>query len=80
MASPHRIPAAREDAEDDRLAHGSSVPAELVVPMLFALIGAMRVGAAIVRGETWGAEVTIALLVALAASAMLLKAVFVRPS
>lgn len=48
--------------------------------MLFALIGAMRVAAAIMRGETWGAEVTIALLVAVAASAMVLKAAFVRAS
>jgi hypothetical protein len=73
MSSPHRIPALREGPDDGPLP-GSSTEADLVVPVLLALTGAVRAVSAFARGERWGAEATIALVVAAAASAAAIDA------
>jgi hypothetical protein len=66
MASPHRVPGQRS-LDEEAFPLAPRRQADWIVPALFLAIASLRVIAAIVRAETFGAEATIALGVAVLA-------------
>jgi hypothetical protein len=78
MAAPHRIPAKRDESTvlgDPPVRLGLDTP----VYALFAVLSVGRLVVGVLHHEVFGAEMTIALFVALLASSSLLSA-FRRPA